>query len=100
MTVRRLVRIAFVIGCTSFCAAAPSVFAADTYNLFGGQPISTGVGVIPAFFDALREFGLIDAACVPAVPLTIIPSHGPPHTLAEALVLLAGGFAPTDVGCP
>ena len=74
---------------------AAYVYVADLYNAgFGGTLVLEGP---ESFFDALRDRGIIDGACASAVPLTIIPAHGFPQSLAESLAELSG--LGVDVGC-
>ncbi|MEX1366912.1 MAG: MBL fold metallo-hydrolase, partial [Nannocystaceae bacterium] len=71
------------------------VYVADLYNAgLGGTLI---LGGPEEFFAALRDFGIIEADCSSAVPLTIIPSHGFPLSLADSLAEVTG--LGLDVGC-
>lgn len=71
------------------------VYVADLYNAgLGGTLV---LGGPEEFFGALRELGIIDAACNSAVPLTIVPSHGFPQSLADSLAEVAG--LGHEVGC-
>ncbi|MEM6995195.1 MAG: MBL fold metallo-hydrolase, partial [Myxococcota bacterium] len=72
------------------------VYVSDLYN--GGFGFTVVLGGPPSFFDVMRDKGIIDASCVSAVPLTIVPAHGIPQTLGESLAELAG--LGIDVGCP
>ena len=72
------------------------VFEADLYN--AGFGLTLVLGGPESFFESLRDLGIIDGSCSSTVPLTIIPAHGAPTSLAESLTELAGQSI--DVGCP
>ena len=72
------------------------VFEADLYN--AGFGLTLVLGGPEALFASLRDLGVIDASCRSPVPLTIIPAHGTPLSLAESLAELAGQSI--NVGCP
>ena len=69
------------------------VFNADLYN--------TGLGFTLALpgpsilFEALRTTGLLDADCNSELPMTIVPTHGLPLSLPEALAEVGA----SNVGC-
>lgn len=71
------------------------LYQADLYN--AGFGFTMSFDGPQAFFAAMKKHGLIDEACVSDKPLTIVPSHGRPTALEDALVELAG--LGLDVGC-
>lgn len=71
------------------------VYEADFYN--AGFGFTLAIGGPEELFAILRDLAIIDASCASAVPLTIIPGHGVPQTLADSLTEL-GGLG-VDVGC-
>ena len=71
------------------------VFQADLYN--AGFGFTLVLGGPEALFEALRDLDIIDPSCDSALPLTIIPVHGIPQTLAASLAELDN--AGIDVGC-
>jgi Metallo-beta-lactamase superfamily len=72
------------------------VFEADLYN--AGWGLTVALDGPPALFDAMRYHGIISEDCTSDVPLTIVPVHGVPLTLEEALAELES--LEIDVGCP
>jgi glyoxylase-like metal-dependent hydrolase (beta-lactamase superfamily II) len=71
------------------------VYEGDLYNAgLGGTLVIDGPA---SLFDAMRDIGLIDASCGSAVPLTIIPAHGFPFTLADSIAELADQGQ--EIGC-
>ncbi|MBX2800098.1 MAG: MBL fold metallo-hydrolase [Myxococcales bacterium] len=72
------------------------VYEADLYN--AGSGFTVVIGGPESLFAALRALDIIDATCTSAVPLTIVPSHGAPLSLADSLAELAA--LSVDVGCP
>ncbi len=71
------------------------VYVSDLYN--AGFGFTVVAGGPQAFFDIMRDKGIIDAGCASAVPLTIVPAHGLPQSLGDSLAELAG--LGIDVGC-
>jgi len=71
------------------------LYQADLYN--AGFGFTMSFDGPQAFFAAMKKHGLINDACVSDKPLTIVPSHGRPTTLEDALVELAS--LGHDVGC-
>jgi len=72
------------------------IFEADLYNAgFGFTVVTSGPS---AFFDNMRALGIIDANCASGIPLTIIPAHGVPLSLADAISEING--TGTDISCP
>lgn len=72
------------------------VFEADLYN--AGFGVTLVLGGPESFFAGLRDLGILDTNCDSTVPLTIIPVHGAPHSLADSLTEL--NSQSIDVGCP
>ncbi|MEM7157176.1 MAG: MBL fold metallo-hydrolase [Myxococcota bacterium] len=72
------------------------VYVGDLYNAGFGATLV--LGGPESFFAGLRSTGLIDTTCTSDVPLTIVPSHGVPLSLADSLAELQG--LGVDVGCP
>ena len=72
------------------------VFVGDLYN--AGAGFTLVLGGPAALFDAMRSLAIIDADCTSAIPLTIVPTHGVPQSLADSLAELASQMV--DVGCP
>jgi hypothetical protein len=72
------------------------VFVGDLYNAGAGGTLVLGGPA--ALFDAMRSLAIIDADCTSATPLTIVPTHGVPQSLADSLAELASQMI--DVGCP
>ena len=71
------------------------VYEADLYNAgFGGTIVLEGPA---SLFDALRDFDIIDASCASALPLTIMPAHGVPQSLADSIAELAEQGQ--EIGC-
>lgn len=71
------------------------VYVADLYNAGFGATLV--IGGPEAFFDSMRSLGFIDQSCASAVPLTIVPAHGAPQSLADSIAELTG--LGVDVGC-
>lgn len=72
------------------------VYEADLYN--AGFGFTLVVGGPQALFDALRDLNLITAGCTSSGdPLTIIPAHGVPLSIGDAVTELDG--LGVDVGC-
>jgi hypothetical protein len=71
------------------------VYEADMYN--AGLGFTVAKGGPPALFHALRDIGVLNAACKSMTPLSIIPAHGVMQTLEGSLSELAG--LNIDVGC-
>ena len=75
--------------------SARYVFVSDLYNAgFGFTVVQGGP---EDFFENMRLFNIIDDNCESAMPLTIIPAHGVPTTLEEAITELTN--ANIDIGC-
>ena len=72
------------------------VYEADLYN--AGSGFTLVLGGPEAFFAILRDLGLIDETCAAPVPLTIVPAHGVPVTLSDAIAELNG--LGNDIRCP
>ena len=72
------------------------VYEADLYNAAFG--LTLVLGGPESLFAGLRDLDIIDTSCNSAVPLTIIPTHGAPLSLADSLAELAD--LGIDVGCP
>ena len=71
------------------------VFVSDLYNAgFGFTVVQGGP---EAFFDNMRALNIIDNACESTVPLTIIPAHGVPTTLEDAITELLNSNI--NIGC-
>jgi glyoxylase-like metal-dependent hydrolase (beta-lactamase superfamily II) len=62
------------------------LYEADFYNAGTGFNILEGGP--QALFDTMRDIGLIDARCESSYPLTIVPAHGVPTTLEDAIAEL------------
>lgn len=72
------------------------VYQSDLYN--AGAGLNLVIGGPAALYKHLREFGILDSACMSDIPLTIVPCHGSPMSLLEArLELLSLGI---EIGCP
>jgi glyoxylase-like metal-dependent hydrolase (beta-lactamase superfamily II) len=72
------------------------MYVADLYN--AGIGIGSVLPTGPAsLFDAMRDIGLIDSRCESSYPLTIVPAHGVPTTLEDAIAEL--DKLGLDVGC-
>ena len=72
------------------------VYEADLYN--AGSGFTLVVGGPEAFFAILKDLELIDEACAAPVPLTIVPAHGVPVTVSDAIAELNG--LGNNIGCP
>lgn len=72
------------------------VYQADLYN--AGFGFTLVIGGPESLFAILRDLEILDASCASAMPLTIIPAHGTPLSLADSLAELAG--LGVDVSCP